>query len=83
MRESKISHTDNELVRDCVRGDEQAWSNLIDKYKNLIFSIAIKYQFANEDADEIFQEVCLTLLDAARSTISFAPTLQRRRQLVP
>jgi RNA polymerase sigma factor (sigma-70 family) len=63
VREIKISHTDDELVRDCVRGDKEAWSNLIDKYKNLIFSIAIKYQFSNEDADEIFQDVCLTLLE--------------------
>jgi len=59
-----VSQTDDALVRRCVSGDEEAWSILIDKYKNLIFSIAIKYQFSSEDADEIFQDVCLTLLEA-------------------
>jgi RNA polymerase sigma factor (sigma-70 family) len=60
----KISYTDDVLVRKCVNGDEEAWSILIDRYKSLIFSIAIKYEFSREDADEIFQDVCLTLLEA-------------------
>jgi RNA polymerase sigma factor (sigma-70 family) len=59
-----VSHTDDVLVRKCLSGDEQAWSILIEKYKNLIFSVAIKYRFSSEDADEIFQDVCLTLLQA-------------------
>ena len=63
MRESKISHTDDYLVRECVRGDEEAWRLLIDKYRNLIFSVAIKYEFSSDEADEIFQDVCLTLLE--------------------
>lgn len=60
----KVLYTDDALVRKCVSGDEEAWSVLIDKYKNLIFSIAIKYEFSSEEADEIFQDVCLTLLEA-------------------
>jgi RNA polymerase sigma factor (sigma-70 family) len=59
-----VSHTDDVLIRKCLSGDEQAWSILIEKYKNLIFSVAIKYRFSSEDADEIFQDVCLTLLQA-------------------
>ncbi len=53
---------DQLLVRDCLLGSEEAWSDLIDKYKNLIFSIAVKYGFSRDDASEIFQAVCLTLL---------------------
>jgi RNA polymerase sigma factor (sigma-70 family) len=56
------SRSDNQLVRECLNGNEEAWSELIHKYKNLIFSISIKYGFGSEDADEIFQEVCLALL---------------------
>ena len=56
------SLSDDYLVRECLKGNEQAWSELIDKYKNLIFSISVKYGFCSEDADEIFQEVCLALL---------------------
>ena len=50
------------LVAECLLGNEEAWSELIDKYKNLIFSIPIKYGFGSEDAAEIFQAVCLSLL---------------------
>ena len=53
---------DKRLVRGCLRGDEDAWSALIDKYKNLIFSIPIKYRFSADDATDIFQSVCLEML---------------------
>jgi RNA polymerase sigma factor (sigma-70 family) len=58
----KSFRKDELLVRECLLGSEQAWSDLIDKYSNLIFSIAIKYGFSRDDAREIFQAVCLTLL---------------------
>jgi RNA polymerase sigma factor (sigma-70 family) len=53
---------DELLVQQCLRGSEQGWSALIDKYKNLIFSIPIKLGLSREDAVEIFQAVCLALL---------------------
>lgn len=66
---SMVSHearrrgaTDAQLVRACVGGDEQAWSALIDKYKNLIYSIPLKYGFSADEAADIFQAVCLELL---------------------
>ena len=53
---------DEFLVQQCLLGSEQAWSTLIEKYKSLIFSIPIKLGLSREDAAEIFQAVCLTLL---------------------
>ena len=53
---------DPRLVRECLKGNEEAWSALVDKYKNLIFSIPIKYGFSPDDATDIFQSVCLELL---------------------
>jgi len=53
---------DTRLVRECLDGNEEAWSALIDRYKNLIFSIPIKYGFSTDDATDIFQSVCLDLL---------------------
>jgi len=53
--------SDKLLVRRCLRGDERAWSALIDKYKNLIYSVPIKYGASPEDAADIFQAVCLEL----------------------
>lgn len=53
---------DTRLVEQCIRGNEEAWSALIDKYKRLIFSIPIKYGLSPDDATDIFQNVCLELL---------------------
>ncbi|HKV27170.1 MAG TPA: sigma-70 family RNA polymerase sigma factor [Candidatus Acidoferrales bacterium] len=60
--EEQTAWTDTRLVRECLNGSEAAWSALIDKYKNLIFSIPIKYGFSPDDATDIFQAVCLELL---------------------
>ncbi len=60
--ERQIAWTDTRLVRECLNESEAAWSALIDKYKNLIFSIPIKYGFSPDDATDIFQAVCLELL---------------------
>jgi|SRR5580700_1506575 RNA polymerase sigma factor (sigma-70 family) len=54
---------DTRLVRQCLRGEESAWSELLSKYKNLIFSIPIKYGFSQEEAADIFQSVCLDLVN--------------------
>jgi RNA polymerase sigma factor (sigma-70 family) len=50
---------DDRLVRACLNGDDRAWSALIQKYKNLIFSIPLKYGAGQEDAADIFQSVCM------------------------
>jgi RNA polymerase sigma factor (sigma-70 family) len=53
---------DEILVHQCLEGNENAWSLLIDKYKSLIFSIPVKYNLSPDDASEIFQSACLSLL---------------------
>jgi RNA polymerase sigma factor (sigma-70 family) len=57
----QTSWSDERLVRACLDGNEQAWATLIDKYKNLIYSIPIKYGASPEDAADVFQSVCLEL----------------------
>jgi len=54
---------DARLIKECLTGNEHAWSELVSKYKNLIFSIPIKYGLSREDAADIFQAVCLDLLN--------------------
>jgi RNA polymerase sigma factor (sigma-70 family) len=61
LRKSSLVN-DTQLVRECLRGSEPAWSALIDKYKNLIFSIPVKYGFSIDDATDIFQAVCVEIL---------------------
>jgi RNA polymerase sigma factor (sigma-70 family) len=55
--------SDSYLVKECLRGNEEAWSTLIGKYKNLIFSIPVRYGFSPEDSADIFQSVCMDLLN--------------------
>jgi RNA polymerase sigma factor (sigma-70 family) len=62
LEELRSTWPDTRLVEGCLRGSEEAWSALVDKYKNLIFSIPIKYGFSRDDATDIFQAVCLELL---------------------
>ena len=52
--------SDEHLIRRCLENDAQAWSALIDKYKNLIYSIPIKLGM-HQDAGDIFQAVCVAL----------------------
>ena len=54
--------SDQRLVHACLRGDQEAWSQLIDKYKRLIYSIPLKYHAPPEDTADIFQAVCIELL---------------------
>lgn len=59
-----VTWSDGRLIRACLSGKEQAWSALIDKYRNLIYSIPVKYGASPEDAADIFQSVCLELFSA-------------------
>jgi RNA polymerase sigma factor (sigma-70 family) len=61
-REMPQFHSDFALIEQCRKGDESSWEELIDKYKNLIFSVPIHYGFAEEDSADIFQTVCMDLL---------------------
>ena len=60
---ARLWDDDTRLVRQCLRGEESAWSELLSKYKNLIFSIPIKYGFSQEEAADVFQSVCLDLVN--------------------
>ena len=60
-REGGGSWSDERLVSECLKGNEQGWSALIDKYKNLIYSIPVKMGM-HDEAPDIFQAVCLDLL---------------------
>ena len=53
---------DTRLVKECLGGNEQAWSLLIDKYKALIYSIPVKYGLPPQEAADVFQATCAELL---------------------
>lgn len=53
--------TDERLIAECRTGSQEAWSTLVAKYKNLVYSVPIKMGLY-EDAADIFQAVFLDLL---------------------
>lgn len=62
MKETNETRQDDDLVRECIEGNDAAWSALVEKYRNLIFSIPLKYGLSVDEASEILQEVFLKLL---------------------
>ncbi len=60
---SATEWSNTRLVKECLRGNEQAWNMLVDRYKSLIYSIAIRYGLLPQDAGDIFQAVCLDLFN--------------------
>jgi RNA polymerase sigma factor (sigma-70 family) len=55
--------TNTQLVAACLAGDERAWNTLLDRYKNLIYSIPVRYGVPPQDAADIFQAVCMDLFN--------------------
>lgn len=53
---------DARLVRQCLEGDQDAWSSLLERYKRLIYSIPVKYGLTQPEATDVFQDVCVELL---------------------
>ena len=56
------SWTNTRLVRAALDGEESAWEALVDKYKNLIYSIPVRWGFSQDDATDVFQSVMADLL---------------------
>lgn len=60
---------ERELVRQCLRHDRRAWEGFVDRYAGYIHSVilqglkAARFRFNHEDADDIFSEVFLSLVE--------------------
>jgi RNA polymerase sigma factor (sigma-70 family) len=55
--------TNTRLVQECLRGSEQAWNALVERYKDLVFSIPLRYGAPQQDAADIFQAVWLDVFN--------------------
>jgi RNA polymerase sigma factor (sigma-70 family) len=53
------SPVDRELIAQCLAGRDAAWESLVERYSSLIYSVPFKYGLSEEDAAEVFQNVCL------------------------
>ena len=61
--ESIRETSDEALLAVCLQGDQLAWNELIDRYAPLIYSIPLKFGLGEADAADVFQSVCITLLE--------------------
>ncbi|HEY3064048.1 MAG TPA: sigma-70 family RNA polymerase sigma factor [Chloroflexota bacterium] len=55
--------TDEALLAACQRGEQAAWNALVDRYSALIYSIPLKLGLSEHDAADVFQSVCLALVE--------------------
>ncbi len=55
--------SDETLIENCLAGDQSAWSVLVARYKNLVYSVPVRYRLSPEDAADVFQAVWLELFN--------------------
>ncbi len=56
-----MERTDSELVSRCLKGDNEAFSELISRYKRLIYSVAYKFSRDNEEVNDMAQEAFIKI----------------------
>lgn len=54
---------DQQIIEACLRNEQAAWHQLLDRYGGLIYTIALRFGFPHPEAEEIYQEVCLTAFE--------------------
>jgi RNA polymerase sigma factor (sigma-70 family) len=59
---------DNEIISRVLQGDRQIFAELVNRYRHLVFTIALRYTANREDAEEIAQDV---FVKAYRSLADF------------
>jgi RNA polymerase sigma factor (sigma-70 family) len=64
---SKIELSDATLIERCLKGEQDAWETIIRRYQNLIYSVPIRYHFSSQDAADVFQHVCVILLEKLKT----------------
>ena len=94
-RKSVDQTPDEKLVAACLAGDQQAWAELVEKYRNLVYSVPVKYRMPPQDAADVFQAVWTELfaelprlrnVGALRSwliTVASHKCYQWKRQQIP
>lgn len=58
-----MDRSDALLVKNCRRGDESAWNELVDRFQRLVFAIPRRAGLSESQSADILQEVFLTLFE--------------------
>jgi RNA polymerase sigma factor (sigma-70 family) len=58
-----LNPSDKSLIQSCLSGDKHGWDRLIVRYERLIYNIAVRAGLSKEDCADVFQDVCLLLMN--------------------
>jgi RNA polymerase sigma factor (sigma-70 family) len=48
---------DNEIISKVLRGDQQAYAGLVNRYQNYVFTLSLRFTKNREDAEEVSQDI--------------------------
>jgi RNA polymerase sigma-70 factor (ECF subfamily) len=51
------SLTDNEIISRVLQGEQQLYAELVSRYQNFVFTVALRYTRQREDAEEVAQDI--------------------------
>ena len=57
----KMERTDYELVRECLEGYTESFSQLVSRYRKLVYSVVCRFSRDNEEAEDLSQEVFIKI----------------------
>jgi RNA polymerase sigma-70 factor (ECF subfamily) len=60
--------TDNEIIMRVLKGDQQVFSVLVERYQNYVFTLVLRFLESREDAEELSQDI---FVKAYRSLADF------------
>ncbi|MBS1946344.1 MAG: sigma-70 family RNA polymerase sigma factor [Bacteroidetes bacterium] len=60
--------TDTEIISRVLKGDQQAYAHIVERYKNYVFTLAMRMIESREDAEEVAQDI---FIKAYRSLADF------------
>ena len=72
--------TDYEIIKTCLEGDQNAFSELVSRYKNLVYSIILRMVADKEEANDLAQEVFIKVyknLDKYYPEFAFSTWIMR------
>lgn len=53
----QTGQNDREIISTVLRGNKQAYAELVKRYQNFVFTICLRYVSSREDAEEIAQDI--------------------------
>lgn len=56
-----MERTDYELVRECLEGNTESFTQLVSRYKKLVYSVVCRFSKDNEDTEDLSQEVFIKI----------------------